>query len=651
MCKVCTEAVHCVALWTRVTLGLGTPFKPPRSPLQRWRLQAPLKPPWSPLQAPLKPSEGEAPFKPPWSPLQAPLKPLEAPFTFGRFQAPFKPPWSPLQAPLKPPSSLLQGPPSEGEAPLKPSEGEAPFKPSWRVPSKGASLKVKPPSSLKGALPEGPRNLPGHEATHFFTRAGGAQMWLRSVRLWSCPRKAHHWQSLLTAGDRPRGPHLKKLGQLSQIGVSHPGQEILMEVTYQTVVGVRFFLLAAAWVDPGRSALQWAEQWCKDAMVRFTRLVKSHFLTIACKGRSNNSQTKRKWVRWWVHLCMEHVWAGHAHFYLHESSPPDESFIDMLKQNCCLSGPHFPPRELWGLARLCHSLLQGTSSTSHCCWSVAAMEVHTAPAREITDQLWRYLWPNFTQKLAIWPLFGFCRGNRGFILPIVPMLWAASSTKTWVNLRLAYDGSCRNTTCIHCLVLRLWGLLWVRFAMSSRSSTERLGDFLKAYVSHCFLGVFLDCLVFFGCCWVFVFRVAFETPSFLLSPTIKQEYWWPSELWARTAWAQKKHVVWAPSGQRALHHHSGAVDLPMDMLWMALNVHVTWCGLKEMGNLILCWIPLQLTRLFWIKIFRPCNTSMTPLHLFLKFVSAGKLWPYLAQVKMSSHLTCTLLELGCCALG
>ena len=23
MCKVCTEAVHCVALWTRVTLGLG----------------------------------------------------------------------------------------------------------------------------------------------------------------------------------------------------------------------------------------------------------------------------------------------------------------------------------------------------------------------------------------------------------------------------------------------------------------------------------------------------------------------------------------------------------------------------------------------------------------------------------------------------
>ena len=83
--------------------------------------------------------------------------------------------------------------------------------------------------------------------------------------------------------------------QLTTHGVSHPGQEILTEVTYQTVVGVRFFFwLAAAWVDPGRSALQSAEQWCKDAMVRFTRLVKSHFMTKACKGRSNNSQNKKE---------------------------------------------------------------------------------------------------------------------------------------------------------------------------------------------------------------------------------------------------------------------------------------------------------------------------------------------------------------------
>ena len=42
-----------------------------------------------------------------------------------------------------------------------------------------------------------------------------------------------------------------------------------------------------------------------------------------------------------------HVWAGQAHFYLHDGelsrSPSDETFIHMLQQNCCLSGPHFPP--------------------------------------------------------------------------------------------------------------------------------------------------------------------------------------------------------------------------------------------------------------------------------------------------------------------
>ena len=167
MCKVCTEAVHSVALWTRVTLG---PFKPPSSlskppsPLEGFKppsspLEAPLKPPSSPLEAFRRWSPLEAPFKPPWSPLQAPFT-LHLRKASSPLQAPLKPPWSPLQAPLKPPSSPLQAPPSEGEAPLKPSEGEAPFKPSWRVPSKGASLKVKPPSSLKVALPEGPRNLP-----------------------------------------------------------------------------------------------------------------------------------------------------------------------------------------------------------------------------------------------------------------------------------------------------------------------------------------------------------------------------------------------------------------------------------------------------------------------------------------------------------
>ena len=233
---------------------LETPFQPPSSPLEAPFNAEGFKPPSSPLQAPLKPSEGEAPFKPPWSPLQAPLKPLEAPFTFGRFQATFKPPWSaleapfkppwslpkvkppwsplqaplkllevpspsegfkppwsPLEAPLKPPWSPLQGPPSEGEAPLKPSEGEAPFKPSWRVPSKGASLKVKPPSSLKGALPEGPRNLPGPKMARIGSNGDVCQMFetrlgiLVQTLIWKTSKHGQRGAILLGGRELVRG--------------------------------------------------------------------------------------------------------------------------------------------------------------------------------------------------------------------------------------------------------------------------------------------------------------------------------------------------------------------------------------------------------------------------------------------------------------
>ena len=54
-------------------------------------------------------------------------------------------------------------------------------------------------------------------------------------------------------------------------------------------------------------------------------------------------------LRWWVHSCMELGTCGRdvptsMHDHELSRSPPDESFIDMLKQNCCLSGgPHFPP--------------------------------------------------------------------------------------------------------------------------------------------------------------------------------------------------------------------------------------------------------------------------------------------------------------------
>ena len=71
------------------------------------------------LEGGLKPSEGEGGFEGLEGGLKGASRGLEGGFTFGRLHAPFKPPSSPLQAPS-----------SEGEAPLKPSEGEAPFKPS-----------------------------------------------------------------------------------------------------------------------------------------------------------------------------------------------------------------------------------------------------------------------------------------------------------------------------------------------------------------------------------------------------------------------------------------------------------------------------------------------------------------------------------------
>ena len=64
-----------------------------------------------------------------------------------------------------------------------------------------------------------------------------------------------------------------------------------------------------------------------------------------------------------------HVWAGHAHFYLHDGelsrSPPDETFVCMLQQNCCLSGPHFPPPASVE-ALQDYVTIQGSSSTPHC---------------------------------------------------------------------------------------------------------------------------------------------------------------------------------------------------------------------------------------------------------------------------------------------
>ena len=66
----------------------------------------------------------------------------------------------------------------------------------------------------------------------------------------------------------------------------------------------------------------------------------------------------------------EHVWAGQVHFYLHDGklsrSLPDETFVHMLQQNCCLSGLHFSSQAIVEALQDCHALLQGTSFTPHC---------------------------------------------------------------------------------------------------------------------------------------------------------------------------------------------------------------------------------------------------------------------------------------------
>ena len=84
--------------------------------------------------------------------------------------------------------------------------------------------------------------------------------------------------------------------------------------------------------------------------------------------------------------------AGRANFYLHDDlchSPPDEAFIDMLKQNCCLAGPHFPPPAIV-------EVLQDYVTNFHKVRRLHLIVVdlwrpwkyNTARARDVTDQLW-----------------------------------------------------------------------------------------------------------------------------------------------------------------------------------------------------------------------------------------------------------------------
>ena len=66
-------------------------------------------------------------------------------------------------------------------------------------------------------------------------------------------------------------------------------------------------------------------------------------------------------------------------WFLTLSFTADESFIDMLQQNCCLSGPHFPPAIVEALQ----------DYVTHVVDLWRPWKYNTALAREMTDQLWR----------------------------------------------------------------------------------------------------------------------------------------------------------------------------------------------------------------------------------------------------------------------
>ena len=79
--------------------------------------------------------------------------------------------------------------------------------------------------------------------------------------------------------------------------------------------------------------------------------------------------------------------------YLHDGelsrSPPDETFIHMLQQNCCLTGPHFPPP---AIVEALHDYVTHYYKVRRLHLIVVDLwrpwKYNTARAKEITDQLW-----------------------------------------------------------------------------------------------------------------------------------------------------------------------------------------------------------------------------------------------------------------------
>ena len=107
-----------------------------------------------------------------------------------------------------------------------------------------------------------------------------------------------------------------------------------------------------------------------------------------------------------------HVFAGKAHFYLHQGSlqesPTDTEFGRMLSQSCCLAAPHFPPLAIaealqdlhhqhYKIRRL-HLIVVDT----WCPW-----EYNRSQVKLITDHMWRIANdPNSTRTVPMMPPTG-----------------------------------------------------------------------------------------------------------------------------------------------------------------------------------------------------------------------------------------------------
>ena len=256
-----------------------------------------------------------------------------------------------------------------------------------------------------------------------------------------------------------------------------------------------------------------------------------------------------------------------------------------------------------------------------CSWRKPMLgQLLPSPERDHSVSSWVPLtWKAFWEQLQSWVHSCMVQGMSGLAKPIFIFMMVNSP----VHRQMRRSFICSNRT-VACLVrTSLPRPLWRHCKITSRTTTR--------YVVY--TSLWLTCGGLGSTILLELERSLINFGVFLMAMT---------------------HIGWAHSGQMAQSHLFVAVDLLMDMLWMALNIRVTWCGLKGMGNPILFWIPPQLTRFLSIMISFAhwvWNTSMIPLHWGLKLVSVGKLCTCLAWEQMNSCLTCISPEMGCCVLG